>query len=56
MDFTDSDSEGHNEDLWLRLYNNSLRDEVKRLQLSKIAAEESYLESVCRLKRNIESV
>lgn len=54
MDFTDGDSDGDNNDLWLQIYNNNLKDQVNRLQQSKIAAEASYVENISRLEKIIQ--
>lgn len=56
MDFTDSDSEAENEDIWLRLRNVSLEDENKRLKQTMRDAEESFLIKIDLLEKEVRGV
>lgn len=53
MDF-DSDNENYAEDLWLKINNNILREQVKQLQESRARSDEAFVHRVTALELRVQ--
>lgn len=50
----ESDTENYEEDIWLKIYNNNLRDQLKKLQESSASSDQAYVHKISTLEMKVQ--